>query len=175
MPKSDNGWDVITSQSSPKLTVIRLAKSGIPLRLNKEAARLLAYVALQFDQNVSPLKDNNKPGFQDEGGYNYRKMENSNVYSNHASGTAIDLNWQSFPMFRRKMSSKQVAACRAIVAECEGLVRWGGDYRPTRVDQMHFEVAPKVTAAQIAEFVKRKKIKADGSVPIGRISPRTGA
>ena len=88
------------------------------------------------------------------------------MYSNHASGTAIDLNWQKFPMFKRNMNKKQVEACRAIVADCEGLIRWGGDYK-TSVDQMHFEIADKVTKEDIVKFIKSKKIKADGSVYIG--------
>jgi hypothetical protein len=166
MSKSENGWDVIKDQSDKKLIVVRLAKSDIPLRLHKDAAKLLAYVAVRFDKEVSPLRLNNKPGFQDDGGYSFRKIENSIKFSNHASGTAIDLNWQKFPMFRRNMTKKQVEACRAIVESCEGLVRWGGEYR-TNVDQMHFEVASKVTAEQIKKFVSRKRIKADGSVPIG--------
>ena len=87
------------------------------------------------------------------------------MFSNHASGTAIDLNWQKFPMFKRNMNKKQEEACRAIVKDCEGLIRWGGDYK-TGVDQMHFEIADKVKPEAIASFVKRKKIKADGSVPI---------
>jgi hypothetical protein len=32
---------------------------------------------------------------------------------------------------------------------------------------MHFEVAPKVTAAEIKKFVTKRRVKADGSVPIG--------
>ena len=166
MSKSENGWEVIKDQSDKKLTVIRLSRSDIPLRLHKDAAKLLAYVAVRFDKEVSPLRLNNKPGFQDDGGYNFRKIDGSTKFSNHASGTAIDLNWQKFPMFRRNMSKKQVAACQAIAADCEGLIRWGGDYTRA-VDQMHFEIAPKVTAADIKAFVTKKKIKADGSVPIG--------
>jgi hypothetical protein len=166
MYKSQNGWEVIKDISDKKLIVVRLAGSNIPLRLHKDAAKLLAYVAVRFDKEVSKLKQGNKPGFQDDGGYNFRKIAGSTKYSNHASGTAIDLNWQKFPMFKRNMSKKQVAACYAIVQDCEGLIRWGGDYK-TSVDQMHFEIADKVKPEDIAAFVKRKKIKADGSVYIG--------
>lgn len=163
---SQNKWVVIKDSSDKKLTVVRLAGSNVPLRLHKDAAKILAYVAVRFDKEVSKLKLNNKPGFQDDGGYSFRKIGNSNVYSNHASGTAIDLNWQKFPMFKRNMNKKQVEACRAIVADCQGLIRWGGDYK-TSVDQMHFEIADKVTKEDIAKFIKSKKIKADGSVYIG--------
>lgn len=162
---SQNKWQVIKDSSDKKLTVVRLAGSNVPLRLHKDAAKLLAYVAVRFDKEVSKLKLNNKPGFQDDGGYSFRKIGSSNVYSNHASGTAIDLNWQKFPMFKRNMSKKQIEACSNIVADCEGLIRWGGFYR--NVDQMHFEIADKVTKEDIVKFIKKKKIKADGSVYIG--------
>jgi hypothetical protein len=162
---SQNKWQVFKDSSDKKLTVVRLAGSNVPLRLHKDAAKLLAYVAVRFDNEVSKLKLNNKPGFQDDGGYSFRKIGSSNVYSNHASGTAIDLNWQKFPMFKRNMSKKQIEACSNIVADCEGLIRWGGFYR--NVDQMHFEIADKVTKEDIVKFIKKKKIKADGSVYIG--------
>ena len=68
MSKSENGWEVIKDQSDKKLTVIRLSRSDIPLRLHKDAAKLLAYVAVRFDKEVSPLRLNNKTGFQDDGG-----------------------------------------------------------------------------------------------------------
>jgi hypothetical protein len=162
---SQNKWQVIKDSSDKKLTVVRLAGSNVPLRLHKDAAKLLAYVAVRFDKEVSKLKLNNKPGFQDDGGYSFRKIGSSNVYSNHASGTAIDLNWQKFTMFKRNMSKKQIEACSNIVADCEGLIRWGGFYR--NVDQMHFEIADKVTKEDIVKFIKKNKIKADGSVYIG--------
>lgn len=168
MPKSQNGWPVIDNQSSPQLVVIRIPGTGtpgIPLRVQKDCAPVLAYVASLVHERVTDLRKNNKPGkFQDEGGYNYRKIDGSSKYSNHASGTAIDLNWQLFPMFKRKMNKKQRAAALAIEAELSEVIRWGGSYSPSRVDEMHWEIRDGVSKADIKAFLKKHGIRKDGTV-----------
>jgi hypothetical protein len=164
MAQSENGWEVIDSQSSPKLVVIKIPTTTIPLRLRKECASLLAHVAYRVHKEVSDLKQNNKPGFQDEGGWNYRKIDHSIKFSNHASGTAIDLNWQKYPMFRKNMRMSEMKAAQAIAEELKEVIRWGGNYSLSRVDQMHWEIAPKVTAQQIKEFCTKHGIKKDGTV-----------
>jgi hypothetical protein len=167
MPKSENGWEVIDSQSSPKLVVVRIPGTGIPgipLRVRKEAAGLLAYVAARVHAEVSDLKQGNKPGVQDEGGYNLRGIEGSTKLSNHASGTAIDLNWSKYPMFKRRMNKKERAAAEAIASELSEVIRWGGNYRPTQVDEMHWEIKPGVTAVQLAKFCKALGIDKNGKV-----------
>jgi hypothetical protein len=168
MSKSQNGWPVIESQSGPGLTVIRIPGTGtpgIPLRVQKDCAPLLAYVASQVHEKVTDLRKNNKPGkFQDEGGYNYRKIDNSASFSNHASGTAIDLNWQLFPMFKRRMNKKQREAALAIEAELSEVIRWGGSYSPARVDEMHWEIKNGVTKAAVKAFIKKHGIQKDGTV-----------
>jgi len=167
MPKSQNGWPVIESQSSPKLTVIRIPGTGtpgIPLRVQKDCAPVLAYVASLVHQTVTDLKLGNKPGkTQDDGGYNYRKIDGSSTYSNHASGTAIDLNWTRFPMFKRRMNKKQRAAAQAIAEELSEVIRWGGNYRSARVDEMHWEIADGVSSADIKAFMKKHGISKNGT------------
>jgi len=165
MKRSENGWPVIESQSDRNLTVIRIPGTGIPgipLRLHKECAAVLAYVASRVHAEVSDLKQGNKPGVQDEGGYNYRQMDNSSTFSNHASGTAIDLNWTKYPMFKRRMTKKQRLACEAIAADLQEVIRWGGNYRPTRVDEMHWEIKPGVSVAEIKKFLKVRGINNKG-------------
>ena len=164
--KSQNGWPVIKSQSDPKLTVIRIPGTGvpgIPLRVQKDVAPLLAYVASRVHEEVTDLRLGNKPGYQDEGGYNYRKISGSSYYSNHASGTAIDLNWSRFPMFRRRMTRKQRLACEAIAEELSAVITWGGNFRASRVDEMHWEIKEGVSLAKIKSFIKAKGIRKDGT------------
>jgi len=167
MVRSENGWPVIESQSDKSLVVIRIPGTGtpgIPLRLQKDCAPLLAYVASRVHAEVSDLKENNKAGkFQDEGGYNFRKIRNSTKYSNHASGTAIDLNWQKWPMFKRNMTKKQRAAALLIAEDVQEVIRWGGTYR-SNVDEMHWEIKDNVSAADLRKFMKAKGIKKDGTV-----------
>jgi len=170
MPKSQNGWPVIESQSDRNLKVIRIPGTGtpgIPLRVQKDCAAVLAYVASRVHNEVSDLRENNKPGkTQDEGGYNYRKIDGSTSFSNHASGTAIDLNWQKWPMFKRRMTKKQRAAAEAIAVDLAEVVRWGGNYRPARVDEMHWEIAPGVSAADLKKFMKAHGINNKGEVKV---------
>ncbi len=167
MSKSENGWPVITSQSDKSLTVIRIPGTGtpgIPLRVQKDCAPLLAYVASRVHNEVCDLRKGNKPGkTQDEGGYNYRKVDGSATFSNHSSGTAVDLNWTRWPQLRKRMSKKERAASEAIAADLEEVIRWGGNYRPARVDEMHWEIKPGVTAAEIKKFLKARGIKKDGT------------
>lgn len=169
MKRSENGWPVIESQSDRDLTVIRIpgtGNPGIPLRVQKDCAPLLAYVASRVHAEVSDLRENNKAGkFQDEGGYNYRKIRGgSSRFSNHASGTAMDLNWQKWPMFKRRMTKKQRAAAEAIAADTAEVIRWGGNYSPARVDEMHWEIKPGVSLSEVKKFIRARGIKKDGTI-----------
>lgn len=167
MSKSENGWPVIESQSDRKLVVIRIPGTGtpgIPLRVQKDCAPLLAYVSFRVHTEVSDLKAGNRPGVQDEGGYNYRAIDGSSVQSNHSSGTAVDLNWTKYPMFKRRMNKKERAAAEAIAADLSEVIRWGGNYRPARVDEMHWEIKPGVSVADIKKFLKARGINNKGEV-----------
>jgi len=168
MTKSENGWPVLDSQSDRNLVVIRIPGTGtpgIPLRVQRDCAPILAYVASRVHAEVSDLRKGNKPGkTQDDGGYNYRKIDGSSVHSNHSSGTAIDLNWLQFPMFKKRMNKKQREAALAIEAELSEVIRWGGSYSPSRVDEMHWEIRPGVTKVEVKAFIKAKGIKKDGTI-----------
>lgn len=69
------------------------------------------------------------------GGYNHRNIDGTNRLSNHAYGTAIDVNWTANPRGTRGTIQPDVA--RSLAAK-HGLV-WGGDWK--NPDPMHFEVA----------------------------------
>lgn len=114
------------------------------------AGDVLTYVAREFHNRVESL-DN---GVADEGGFNERRIRGgSGGWSNHASGTAIDLNWSEHPQGSRgTFTEEQVAQIRAIQDEVGGVVRWGGDYRTAAVDEMHFEInAPYAEVLAVAQ------------------------
>ena len=70
--------------------------------------------------------------------------------SNHASGTAIDINATRHPHhvpINRTFTPAQVAAIRRRLRYYEGVIDWGGDWRPENVDGMHFEIAPGTQAS----------------------------
>ncbi|GIF02238.1 M15 family metallopeptidase [Paractinoplanes rishiriensis] len=156
MPTSQNGWSAGTVAQIGGLNTSYVpgTKVKLPQGVRKgDVATVLHYVAGQFHKTVEPLH----AGWC--WGYAYRKIEGSSSLSNHASGTAIDLNAPKHPMGARgTFSTAKVAAIRRILAYCEGVVRWGGDYSG-RKDEMHFEIVKN--AAAVAKLAK--KIKAAGS------------
>jgi hypothetical protein len=176
MALSENGWKVIESQSSKELVVIRIPNTGIPgipLRVQKDCAPLLAYVASRVHEEVCDLRKNNKPGkFQDDAGYTYRKIGTGTKWSNHASGTAIDLNWQRWPMFKKRMSKKELLASTKIAEELSEVIRWGGNYRATNIDQMHWEIKPGVTKLEVKKFIKDRGILKDGTLKVQKAKPK---
>jgi hypothetical protein len=115
--------------------------------LHGDVATVLLHVAAQFHQHVEPLN----AGWC--WGYYYRKIAGSKRLSNHASGTAIDLNAPNHPMGRANtFSPGKRAEIRKILHFCEGVVRWGGDYTG-RKDDMHFEIVGN--AAAVARIAKK--------------------
>lgn len=150
MATSQNGWSVIENYGPPALTGNIDIPGADGARLlgglrSGPVATVLLWVATQFHQRVDRLQD-----VADEWAYNYRPIRGqASGFSNHASGTAIDLNASKFPMGSRKMTAAQIAQCRAITAEA-GVVRWGGEWSGSGVDQMHFEIVGSAAAVEAA-------------------------
>ena len=69
------------------------------------------------------------------GGYNYRNIDGTNKLSNHAYGTAVDVNWNANARGTHGNIPPDLA--RSLAAK-HGLT-WGGDWK--NPDPMHFEVA----------------------------------
>lgn len=135
---SHNGYPGIPSARDKRLTVIEPAP-GRKIRVRAgDVATILDYVARRFHTRVESLTELDGPA--DEWGYAYRKVRGGRSLSNHASGTAIDLNATRHP-FRtkatRNFSRAQIRECESIVAACGGTVRWLSGHDP-----MHWEIAP---------------------------------
>lgn len=128
---SQNGWPVHVNQSKlvPLSYVTGRVASG-------DVHTILAHFCAWFDAHVEPITRGHSWG------YAYRAIRGqSSGYSNHASGTAIDLNATQHPIgARNTFSDAQEKKIRAILKERYlGKIRWGGDYQ-NRADEMHFEV-----------------------------------
>ena len=148
MANSYNGWPA--SQSPKSIDVVPFAVNGVifPNGVKEGAVHyVLSYVARRFFAEVEGPVD---PGCW---GYNYRRNRNANNLSCHASGTAIDLNAPKHPNGKRgTFTAKQTKAIRAILADCDDLIRWGEDFAGTP-DGMHFEV--NGTPQQIAALANK--------------------
>lgn len=159
---SYNDWPVGTPASSigvanhtvPGTSVVLPVKSG-------NVATVLMYVASRFNGEVQALRSGQCWG------YSYRKnVNNPSVWSNHASGTAIDLNAVLHPNGAKgTFTGSQVSSIRSILAFCGEVVYWGGDYRGT-TDEMHFEMDVPPGDARLTSLVQKIK---GGQAPGGQV------
>jgi hypothetical protein len=153
MAVSGNGWLVLTSPPA----AVEIPGTTVRLRMRGgEVATVLAYVARRFHREVEPLTlaVAESPGY-DDWGWAVRNVRGSTtVISNHASGTAIDLNATRHPRgVQGTFTRKQIKAVRAILAATvdrrtgDPVVRWGEDFHST-VDGMHFEINATADAVE---------------------------
>ena len=131
MSVSQNGYKFGDYSLIATYTVVR----DVKLSLRKgDASVVLLHLARWFDKNIEPLKA------KECGGYNPRTIEGSKTKSNHGSGTAEDLNWNSHARGKKNtFTAAQQKKIREQLKFYEGVIRWGGDYTSI-VDDMHFEI-----------------------------------
>lgn len=143
---SQNGFFVIP-RSLCKTYRIGSATS-VALR-NTDAGWLLADLAKFIDQNVE-----NIDAIRDDWGWADRNVRgSSSVISNHASGTAIDINATRHPRGKHNTwKPEQVKRIQDKLEQYDGCIRWGRDFHTT-VDEMHFEIV--VSAAKCTATAKR--------------------
>jgi hypothetical protein len=146
---SQNGWPVDTSGAKQdRAPLIRdiVVPNGV---LAGDVAAVFRWLAAEYDAKVERLVAGTCWGWF------VKPIEGGSSVSNHASGTAVDFNADRHPMGQAptaSFSSKQIAACRAIVAAAGGVLRWGGDYSG-RKDGMHWEI--NASAAAVKAFAKK--------------------
>lgn len=146
--KSQNGWEGLHSDSPLLYTWVIPAKNGesrFRLR-NGSAGFLLAYWLLWYSEVVEPLAGK----ILDDWGHAWRDVRGYSVLSNHASGTAADMNATRHPLGRRGTFSKlQYLRLRARLLLFRGTLRLGIDYA-NRADEMHVEVNAPMPACEAA-------------------------
>ena len=161
-PTSYNGWTVGTPGST--IGIVNYAVPGtsvvLPLR-SGDVTTILGYVARRFNAEVEPILKGQCWG------YDYRpNVNNPSVWSNHASGTAIDLNSLKHPNGAAgTFTAAKIAAVRRILAFCGDVVYWGEDYRGV-VDGMHFEIDVPPSDPAVAKLAaKTRQVK----LPVGAV------
>jgi len=139
---SQNGYAIDPARSLRTVpgTNVRLVVADGPI------GTVLLYIATAFDREVEDI-DTAAGGTPDDWGYAHRPIAGTNVFSNHVSASAIDLNALKHPRGKRgTFSPERVTAIRAILRATEGVIRWGGDY--DNPDEMHFEVVKPFSDVQ---------------------------
>lgn len=163
MPQSQNGYPVLESGETKLWEIpgtertLRLAQGSVGF--------VLVHFATWFDQEIE-LLDREKTW--DDWGYAVRDIRGSDTISNHASGTAMDLNAVRHPMgvaANKTFTQKQIAAIHRRLRWFSNCIRWGGDYNG-RPDPMHFEInrgrdavrrlAHRLEETKLGDSVKRR-------------------
>lgn len=138
MSTSQNGWPALAS-GSPLLHSWKIPGSTRRLRLrNGSAGFVLVHCAMWFDRKVEDIDE----GPLDDWGHAYRPVRGySTTMSNHASGTAMDLNALDHPLGRVDTfkPGQELTIRHRLVRQYDGVIRWGGQYHG-RKDEMHFEI-----------------------------------
>lgn len=148
MPYSQNGYpandrNLVSSRLVPGTTRRLTVRNG-------PAGDLLLALAGEFDRTVENIDAPQE--VMDDWGYAERPIRGGTTLSNHASGTAIDLNATQHPLGTNpadNFTPAQIAAIRRALIRAQGCVRWGGDYTG-RKDPMHFEIIKGETACRAA-------------------------
>lgn len=150
MAVSQNGWTAPPPSRANLSWITGQVAAG-------DVHTVFNYVCERFNAEVEKI---NAPW---SWGYAYRPIRGSSTLSNHASGTAIDLNAPVHPLgVSGTFSAKQTAAIQKILQDLEGTVRWGGNFKG-RKDEMHFGIIASPTQLRaMAQRIKDKKMPGQG-------------
>ena len=152
--------------NTDELTIIKFNGKG-RAQINK--AVLPAFTLL----NMCLTEDNYITHRKTTGGYNFRKIANSNRYSCHAYGLAVDINWDLNPVTRdgsTKTNLKDSTIAKILeIKTQDGLpvFRWGGNYKSYK-DPMHFEIF--VTPEELNKGIVRNNFNQTEYVKLGLAS-----
>lgn len=165
---SINGWEVIESYGDPKLDMKRVPGTTVMLKMHKEVLPLFLALVADYNKEVAKLRP------RETGAFNPRKSQLSpSKWSDHASGTAVDINWNHEGAVgpnggMKTMTKKQIEACAELKKRYE-IVIWGGDKKrggdyvtPSYWDPMHYALKPGTTLAQVRRVIKKLGIKPNG-------------
>ena len=146
MLTSYNGWPASKDQAEIGIKSYPVPGTLIKLRCAEKVAPLLVGFAAEFHNLIEPLD----VGSLDDWGYAFRMVRGTtDKLSNHASGTAIDLNAAKHPLGQvGTLEIGKVPMLRAL-AHKYGL-NWGGDYKG-RKDEMHYEIS--INAVKVAALI----------------------
>ena len=166
MAQSQNGWPAIGSAKYPPLHKWRIpTRNGIrevPLRRGS-AGFLLCHFAMWWDDSIERVVG----GVYDDWGWAYRDIRGYETVSNHASGTALDINATQHPLGTHTLTAAERAKIKRRMTFFSGTLRHGAFYNG-RVDEMHVEI--NAPLAQV-ERKARKLLDSDRGKRLLKANP----
>ncbi|MEU1849404.1 hypothetical protein ABZ499_09010 [Streptomyces sp. NPDC019990] len=139
--RSRNGWEM-ENVADDGGTVFTRPVPGTPLRgvavRMGDVETVLVHLVRRFHYEVDSLRRGDVVGWQDPKGLSRSRPE-----SNLASGTAVRIRPGFHPRGERGgFFPQQETVIRDILAELDGVVRWGGDDRTPDESLFSIDVAP---------------------------------
>ncbi|MFE3499516.1 hypothetical protein [Kitasatospora sp. NPDC059160] len=134
LPTSANGWTIEKEANHVSTVWTRqVAGTGLSVDLRiGDVEEILVHLIRRFHYEVEELPDGDLLGWQEIGGLRTALPE-----SNLASGTAVRI--RPGASAKGGLFAHQELVLRDILADCQGVVRWGGD--DDEVDESLFYLA----------------------------------
>lgn len=174
MATSLNGWPAIPRRGS------NLATGTVPgtktrVTLQKDVLPVFLAFLADWHKTVHPIEYKGDLGVD---GWSYRKARMANAFSNHSSGTAVDITYDWLKADRKRhMTAAQIKAVhrlldKYVTTSGKRIFGWGGDWKA--IDEMHVELiqswstgshGTNCTLADVKNVMKRLKIQPDGTTP----------
>ena len=128
--RSANGWAI-----DGRLAILPVEGTGLTVRLRPgPTSVVLLHVARRFHYELDSLRAGDLHGATTD--RDVRTPEQSNLLS----GTALAIRPGSYPVGARgSLYPAELVVVRDIVAECDGVLAWGGDLETAQ--EGHFEIA----------------------------------
>ncbi|WP_143827463.1 hypothetical protein [Saccharomonospora viridis] len=141
-----NGWPVLSEGETQRF---RIEGSGLSVRLAPAAAPVLLYVARRFIYEIdSQLQAGEITGYTDD-----RNIAAS-YESAYLSGSGITIRPLLYPMGAENgFFEHEKIVIRDILADCDGVIAWGGDLDP--VKESHFHITVPATSSEYRNLVDR--------------------
>ena len=152
--RSTNGWPVLGS--APRLRI-----EGSEASFNcasGDVAEVLTYTARRFNYEAMPLRA------EQVRGHRTNRYIETEYQSNLLSGTAVDLLGSGSPAGASgTLEPAVVLVIRDILAQCQGVLAWGGDMAVPLEGFFQIDVAPQTP--QLAAVAASLRVARIGDAP----------
>ncbi|MGW1718865.1 hypothetical protein [Streptomyces sp. NPDC002156] len=150
-----NGWEMEKAADEGGAIwtrpVLGTPLDGVQIRMS-DVETVLVHVVQRFHYEVDELRRGDVIGWRHPGSVRKGLAE-----SNLASGTAVQIRPGFYPSGQKGgYFPNQLVIVRDILADCEGVVRWGGD--DTKPDEALFYIDVKPGNAQLTQVANKFRV-----------------
>ncbi|WP_432176712.1 hypothetical protein [Streptomyces sp. Tue6028] len=152
--RSKNGWEmekVVDDRGNIYTRPVTGTPVDVQVRMG-DVETVLVHVVRRFHYEIDSLRKGDVVGWRTPGSVRRGLAE-----SNQASGTAVQIRPGSYPLgVRGGFYPLQELVIRDILADAEGVVRWGGDDRKPDESLFSIDVGPgDARLSAVAEKIRR--------------------